>query len=252
MTIFSLLAAVISLGTGLAIDKPEPKENRFFELRVYTAAPGKLEDLHTRFRDHVLMFFKKHGLTSVGYWVPAENKENKFYYVLAAPSREARDRSFTTLSQDQDFQAMFKASEVNGKVVDKVESTYLTPTDYSPAVRPSSTRAPRIFELRTYHTVPGKLADLHARFRDHTMQIFEKHGMKNVGYWTPLEKEKGSEDTLVYFLAFKDAEAAKKSWDAFRADPDWVKAKDESEKNGKLVEKVDSVYLKPTDYSPIK
>ena len=76
--------------------------------------------------------------------------------------------------------------------------------------------------------------------------------MKNVAYWTPTDKEKGSEDTLVYLLAHKDDEAAKKSWDAFRADPVWVKAKDESEKNGKIVEKVEAVYLKPTDYSPIR
>lgn len=249
---FSLFAALGVLTFGVSADKPEAKDTRLYELRVYTAAPGKLDELHARFRDHTVKFFKKHGLTNVGYWVPVDNKENKLYYIIAAPSREARDQSFKELGADPDFQAAFKASEANGKLVDKIDSTFLSATDYSAVVKPSSTRSPRVFELRTYHTAPGKLPDLHARFRDHTMKLFESHGMKNVAYWTPADKEKGSEDTLIYLLAHKDEEAAKRSWDAFRTDPAWVKAKEESEKNGKIVEKVEAVYLKPADYSPIR
>jgi hypothetical protein len=110
----------------------------------------------------------------------------------------------------------------------------------------------RVFELRTYHAAPGKLEALHARFRDHTDALFKKHGMESVGYWTPREGQPGAGNTLIYILSFPNKEAADASWKAFRTDPDWIKVRDESERNGKLVEKVDSVFMDPTDYSAIK
>ena len=111
--------------------------------------------------------------------------------------------------------------------------------------------ANRVFELRTYTAVDGKLDALNARFRNHTTSLFEKHGMQNIGYWSPVDAPL-SQNTLIYVLAHKDRDAAKKSWDAFRADPDWKKAQSESEANGKLVAKVESVYMQPTDYSKLK
>ena len=106
----------------------------------------------------------------------------------------------------------------------------------------------RVYELRTYHTLPGKLDALLTRFRDHTTRIFEKHGMENIGYWIP----KDQPNTLIYIISHKNMDAAKKSWDEFRADPVWVKVRDASEANGKIVEKVDSVYMTPTDFSKLK
>lgn len=106
-----------------------------------------------------------------------------------------------------------------------------------------------VFELRTYTTLEGRLPNLHARFKNHTMKLFEKHGMKNVMYWTPTD-EKTANNTLIYVLWHASPEAAKKSWDGFRNDPDWHKARDESEKDGKIVAKVESVYMKATEYSP--
>ncbi|MDX2149578.1 MAG: NIPSNAP family protein [Bryobacteraceae bacterium] len=119
------------------------------------------------------------------------------------------------------------------------------------SVRQAEAASDRLFELRTYYTHEGKLADLEARFRNHTTKLFEKHGMTNVGYWVPTT-EPGSKNTLIYVLAHKDADAAKKSWDAFRADPNWLKARDESEKAGKIVQKLESVYMKPTDFSKLR
>src|SRR5690349_18605963 len=107
----------------------------------------------------------------------------------------------------------------------------------------------RVFELRTYHTAPGKMQALNDRFRNHTNKYFARHGMTIVGFWTPADPQK-ADNTLVYLLAFPSREAAEKSWKAFRADPDWKAAFKESEKNGKLVEKIESVFLNPTDYSP--
>jgi hypothetical protein len=112
--------------------------------------------------------------------------------------------------------------------------------------------AGRVFELRTYTTLPGRLPNLLARFRDHTVQLFEKHGMTNIGYWTPAEGQVGAGNTLVYMLAHASVDAQKKSFDAFRLDPAWVKARTESEKDGKIVDKVVSVTLQATDFSRMK
>jgi hypothetical protein len=106
----------------------------------------------------------------------------------------------------------------------------------------------KVFELRTYTTNEGKLDALQARFRDHTTRIFKKHHMTNIGYWVPLEKP----NTLIYIISHPSREAAKENWDAFRADPEWQKVQKESEANGKIVAKVESVFMDATDYSPIK
>ncbi|MCX7422411.1 MAG: NIPSNAP family protein [Planctomycetia bacterium] len=106
-----------------------------------------------------------------------------------------------------------------------------------------------IYELRTYTTHEGRLPNLHARFKNHTMKLFEKHGMKNVMYWTPTD-EKLVSNTLVYILWHASPDAAKKSWDAFRADPDWHRVRDESEKDRKIVSKVDAVYMTLAEFSP--
>lgn len=108
----------------------------------------------------------------------------------------------------------------------------------------------RVYELRTYTTHPGRLDALNARFRNHTLKLFEKHGMKNVMYWIPTN-EKLSKNTLIYVISHASEEAAAKSWAAFRADPEWIKARDASEKDGKIVENVVAVYMKTADYSPM-
>jgi len=109
----------------------------------------------------------------------------------------------------------------------------------------------RVFEMRTYYAAPGKMKALHARFRDHTLGLFEKHGIANVGYFSPIDP-KEADKKMVYLLAYPSKAAADKSWDAFRKDPVWIKAKADSETDGTLVDKVDSVFLNPTDYSPLK
>lgn len=108
-----------------------------------------------------------------------------------------------------------------------------------------------VYELRTYTTHPGHLDALHKRFRDHTMKLFEKHGMENVIYWTPLDEDGApSDDTLIYVLRHKSRNDASRSWQAFRQDPQWLDAKRKSEEDGPIVQKVTAVFLKPTDFSP--
>jgi hypothetical protein len=116
---------------------------------------------------------------------------------------------------------------------------------------PVQAAANRVFEIRTYTTPPGKLEALKSRFRDHTISIFDKHGMKSIGYWVPQDAPL-KENTLIYVLAHESRESAAKNWAAFRADPEWVKAKAESEKDGPLTTKVESVFADPTDFSAIK
>lgn len=109
----------------------------------------------------------------------------------------------------------------------------------------------KVFELRTYTAPEGKLPNLLARFRDHTLGIFEKHGMENVGYWVPQDAP-GSDNTLIYIVAHDSREAAAKSWDAFRQDADWLRVRDESQVDGAIVSNVQSVYLDATDFSPMQ
>lgn len=106
-----------------------------------------------------------------------------------------------------------------------------------------------VYELRIYHVVPGKIENLVARFRDHTMKLFADHGIKSVAYWTALDEPVKS-STFFYILEHPSRELAAANWKAFQDDPEWKSVKAKSEENGKLVEKIDSTFLTPTDFSP--
>ncbi len=227
------------------------QDTRYYEMRIYYCEAGKLPDLLTRFRNHTTKLFEKHGMTNVGYWVPISNEQNALYYVLSYPSKEARDASWKAFGADPEWKTVREKSEENGKIVAKVESIFMNLTDFSPAVKAQKKNPERVFELRIYTPGPDKLNDLLARFRNHTVKLFKKHGMDNIAYWTTIEKD-GAQPKLVYFLGHKSEEAGKASFEAFRKDPTWVKAREESERNGKLAEKVESIYMTPTDFSTIK
>ena len=111
--------------------------------------------------------------------------------------------------------------------------------------------ASKVYELRTYTAPDGKLPDLNARFRNHTMRIFQNHGMTNVGYWVPQDAP-AKDNTLIYIISHASRDAAKKNWAEFAADPEWKKVSAESQVNGPIVAKVVSVFMDATDYSPIK
>ncbi len=109
----------------------------------------------------------------------------------------------------------------------------------------------RVFEIRTYYTFPGRLDALHKRFREHTMKMFEKHGMTNIGYWVPQDGP-GRDNTLIYVISHASREQAKANWAAFSADPQWQKIAADSQQDGKIVERVESVFMDATEYSPLK
>ena len=130
-------------------------------------------------------------------------------------------------------------------------ATFLASPLWSSSPRDDANPQPStgVYELRVYHAAPGKLPDLLARFRDHTIKLFDRHGMKSLAFWTPID-EPAKNDTLVYILYHPSREAAAANWKAFQDDPEWKSVKDKSEANGKLTEKIDSTYLALTDFSP--
>ena len=109
----------------------------------------------------------------------------------------------------------------------------------------------KVYEMRTYTTPDGKLPNLQARFRDHTIRIFNKHGMTSVGYWVPQDAP-AKDNTLIYIISHDSRDAAKKNWAAFQADPEWKKVSAESQVDGPILAKVVSVFMDATDYSPMK
>ena len=225
-----------------------------YELRTYTTNEGKLDNLNARFRDHTVGLFKKHGMESVGYWVPiAEPKSrNTLIYVIKHESREAAKKSWQAFLADPAWKKVAKESQIDGQILAKrPESVFMDLTDYTPDFTNKEGDA-ALFELRIYRCNEGKLKNLDARFRDHTIRIFERHGMQSVMYWHPTD-EPASQDTLIYVLKHKSADAAKASWAGFRADEEWAKVAKESQKDGRFLrERPESIYMHATDYSPIK
>jgi len=243
-----LLLSLLSISLFSFAKKPD---SRYFEMRIYYCHPGRLDALLQRFTNHTTKIFEKHGMTNVGYWIPNNNTDNALYYILAYPSQAARDSSWKHFGADPAWKEVAKKSEESGKIVAKVTSIFMNATDFSPKIKASKTDADRTFEMRTYTAAPDKLPNVLARFRDHTTKLFKKHGMDNIAYFTTIPKD-GSQSKLLYFIAHKSESDGKSSFDAFRKDPNWIKVKEESEKDGKIVEKTESIYMSPTTFSTIR
>lgn len=244
-----LLMSLLLVSTLAFAKKPD---SRYFELRVYYCHPGRLDALIERFTNHTTKIFERHGMTNVGYWIPNKNDENALYYILAYPNQAARDSSWKQFGRDSEWKTVSKKSEESGKIVAKVTSTFMNATDFSPKIKPSSGAEQRTFEVRTYTASNDKLQNVLSRFRDHTVNLFKKHGMTNIAYFTTLDKDPSKQGKLLYILSHKNEDAAKLSFDNFRKDPKWIAVKDASEKDGKIVEKVESIFMHPTSFSTIR
>lgn len=249
-------ATCVSFLTATGAAQPSLYEMRWYEAE----APDRLEKLNNRFRDHAMKLFEKHGMTNLGYFVPLTGKDDKpnrnLVVFLGHKDHAAREASWKAFLADPDYRTAHEASEKGGGLIRSTTSTFLVPTDYSPMLKVEN-RGGRVFELRTYTAKPGTLAALDSRFRDHTMTLFAKHGMTNLVYWHLAPDSPQADRTLIYLLAHASHEAAEESFTAFRDDPDWIKAKTESEERagGSLTEGnkgVISQFLVPTEYSPWK
>lgn len=257
-----LLCLVLVPLAALSVAIPAPAEDSkpvtVYEMREYFAKPGKLDAIHDRFKDLTITLMKKHGITPVAFFVPVgENKVNKIIIIFSFPSMKARELAWDKYLGDPEAKKAFLDSQQDGPLEGKITMRFLTATDYSPEFKIEKSKEDRVFELRTYTATKGNLGHLNARFKNHTIKLFEKHGMTNVVYWNKLKGQPDEDKMLVYLLAHKSQDAAAKSFDAFRKDPDWTAARKASEEKagGSLTEPkggVVSEFLKPTDYSPLK
>ncbi|MAS92148.1 MAG: NIPSNAP family protein [Verrucomicrobiales bacterium] len=238
----------------VSVSSAKSEDLQFFELRTYYTNPGKLEALHARFRDHTVGLFEKHGMANIAYWVPKENEKQVLIYLLGYPSKEAREQAWKDFRADPEWTEAKAASEEEGPLVAKVDSLFLEMTDYSPSLPFPESDKERVFEMRRYTTNEEKLDDLDARFRDHTVELFTKHGVTNLIYFHLVDGQKDSANTLLYFIAANSEEARNSSFKTFSQDPKWKSAREASEKDGKLLVKkgIASTFLIPTDYSPVK
>ena len=249
-----LIAVVFTQLFSFAVSQAH--DTRTFEIRTYYAAEGKLDDLLARFRDHTCALFEKHGIENIGYWIPKENPDNTLVYMIAFPDRVEQKTLWRAFLDDPEWKAAYKASTANGKLVTKVDRIFLNATEYSPRVVTQQKDPARLFELRTYKAAEGRLPNLHARFEDHTIGLFAKHGIENIIYMQPQADQEGGADTLIYLIAHKDEKARGASFGGFREDPDWQiarKASEERAGGGLTVKKgVTFKFLEPTDFSPMK
>ncbi|PQO27641.1 NIPSNAP family protein [Blastopirellula marina] len=250
MRAMHLSVGLAGLLVGMALVSAADAQQRVYELRTYTTNEGKLENLHARFRDHTMELFEKQGMQNHIYWVPTEGEgaDNTLVYIISHENRDAAKKSWQGFLSDPDWKKVAAESEKDGKILaKKPDAVYMEPTDFSPQNFESADE-PRLFELRKYTTAEGRLPALLQRFRDGELKLFEKQGMTNVAYFTPVEMP----NTLIYVVAHKDAAAMKKAWDGFRNDQEWQQLWEQSTKDGKIVIKVDRQVLRPVDYSPMK
>lgn len=237
--------------------KPDPRllGGPVYELRIYSANEGRFSNLIQRFREHTDTIFKKHGLEPVGYWTPNEGpakKRRRFIYILKHQSRYDAYRNWVNFSNDKDWERVLDQPNFQGLLASKPVSIFLEATDYSKLVQNDIEGVGGIYELRTYLTSPGKLGLLNERFRAHTAAIFNRHGIGNVFYWNAFD-EPQSKNTLIYLVHHADRKQADTNWRAFIDDPDWKKVSRESQINGAfLAQPPERIYLKATDFSPLK
>ena len=237
--------------------KPDPRllNGPVYELRIYSANEGRFGNLIQRFRDHTDTIFKKHGLEPVGYWTPNEGpakKLRRFIYILKHQSRYDAFRNWVNFSNDKDWERVLDQPKFQGLLASKPESIFMEATDYSKLVQNDVEGAGGIYELRTYVANSGKLGLLNERFRDHTANIFNRHGIGNVFYWNAFD-EPQSKNTLIYLVRHADRKQAEANWRSFSGDPKWQKVARESQINGAfLAQPPERIYLRPTEFSPLK
>jgi NIPSNAP len=263
-TLAAASALFVSGCTSLAgsmMGEPQQPAVGLYEMRIYTAAPGKLAALDARFRDHTIGLFQKHGMTPIGffhvYTAPGAPADDRLFYIMGYKDRAARDESWRAFAQDPEWQKVYNESQKDGSLTTQggIQNIFLNSAEYSPKLNLTPSATPRHFEYRTYTANPGKLENIHARFRDHTMRIFSRLGMTNFHYWRPVADQPTQTDKMMYLMAYPTPAARTTMWQAFSADEEWKKVSAESQVGGQLLKTpggVVSVQLTPTDYSPLR
>ncbi len=258
-----MFAAMGVLLTGsLSAEETNTKsDGKLYELRFYVTNPGKLPDLHARFRDHTMKLFEKHGMENIIYWNVSEGAkddgekaENMLVYIIAHKNEAAKDASWAGFINDPEWKAVAQKSEENGKILaERPRAIFMREVDFSAPDAPANadSGAPaRLWELRQYNDGPERVPHTVDRFGSGESEIFTKNGMETVKFWTATDNS-----AFIYLLAHKDKAASDVSWTGFKAEfGDFMKAYRESHPdlpkgrgNGNEVR-----FLVPTDYSPRK
>lgn len=230
-----------------------PRSDGYFELRVYTVTSNKTDGVLERFRDTVEPVRRKHGIKTVGYWVaPGTTNGGTFAYLMAAENKDELQRQEKAFGADTQFKEGYAASNrKHGKTVDRIVSLPLAVDetakfDFAPGAKP------RAFDLRIYSVLPGKLEAFRARWRDHAVPIYERHGLHSVGWWVAEKKDAAGHEQFVVLLAGESLDAIQKSITAFHADPEWQRVEKETEKDGRLRGGVEAFKMTPADFSSLK
>jgi hypothetical protein len=240
---------ILLLLTSFGLHAQSLPTSSYFEMRTYTVHDGKMPDLIQRFQNHTRALFTKHGIENVAYFLSEEEPQKKLTFILGYPSASERDIRWNNFANDPEWKAVAAASEANGKIVQKVDQVFMVwakGLNSRKISRPSG-----IFQLRTYHLLPGRLDAIQSRFRDHTQALFEKQGLSNYPYWITVEKD-GAQPKLVYFIGHQSKEEFNAAFGRFVADPEWIKVRDASEASGKIVEKIDALFYTALPFSPMK
>ncbi|MEQ1826301.1 MAG: NIPSNAP family protein [Pirellula sp.] len=277
---FFTVMTVMLLFAGAAFGQSKAN-GLLYELRSYVSEPGRQSDVLKLIERSGIEYMTKHKIQLVAAWTPEDASDERVFTLVSHKDKASSDAAWSAFQNDAGWKEALQKSMVNGtKPVKSVERIFLTENDYSPTlnVKPVGNR---VFELRTYVASEGNLGALNARFRNHTLKLFEKHGMTNIAYYSvlggepitcekllqaagPLGSPQGGMEpntqatgnSLVYFITHASRDAAKQSFDNFRKDPDWQKALKESEtaagKPLTVKDGVKSLFLKPTAFSPLK
>lgn len=234
-------------------DSAVSEKSRYGELRIYHPLPGKTDAILERFRAGTWALRKRHGLNPLVCWVSADkNATNTVIVQLLAPaSEEAAAEAWKNFAADPEFKRLQSESEARqGKTVARVETIKLSAPASAWQATNYAARQAGAFDLRLYARAPGKEQAFRDRWRDHAIRIYERHGMKNRGWWEAVDAEHPG--VMATLFAHESFEAIAASIGAFHQDEEWIRIEKETEAGGKLRTSVTTYKLVPVDFSSIK
>lgn len=225
----------------------------YHELRIYTVASNKMDGVLERFRETVEPVRRKHGIKTVGYWTaPGATNGGTFAYLMSAPSRDELQKQEKAFGDDAAFKAGYAVSnQKHGKTVDKIGTLRLS-SDPTATFDFTNSATARVFDLRIYSILPGKLEAFRNRWRDHAAPVYARHGLRSIGWWVTEKKDADGNDQFVCLLAGESVDAIHKAINAFHQDLEWQRVEKETEKDGKLRNKVEAFKMTPADFSALK
>ena len=244
---------LLALALSSAVRAAEPAVPHYFELRLYTVTSNKMDGVLERFRDTVEPVRRKHGIQTVAYWTaPGTTNGGTFAYLMAAASKAELQKQEKEFGADPHFKEGYAASnQKHGKTVDQIVSLPLG-VDATAKLDFAASNTPRIFDLRIYSVLPGKLDAFRNRWRDYAVPIYERHGLHSLGWWVAEKKEAEGHDQFVCLLAGESLDAIQKSIGEFHKDADWQRVEKETERDGKLRSGVEAFKLQPADFSALR